>query len=93
VARSAAGLGCGWRIGEIEQGLAGLGSGPNSLYHGIVPDGVATVTLVLPHDRGVVKVHPINSMLVARLPRGVDAPAKIVWRSADGTVIRSAAVP
>lgn len=94
--RGAAGMGCGWGVGEIEQGLAGLGGtdipGPG-LFHGIVPDGVASVTLELTQGRADVDARVVNNMYLARLPHGVDMPARILWRSADGRVLKTTRMP
>ena len=75
--------------------LAGLGSrGPGSLFHGIAPDGVSTVTLEF-QSGGTApsNVRPINNVYLARLPTGVSSPARIVWRAADGDVLRTTRVP
>lgn len=89
-------VGCGRGVGEIEQGLAGLGKtalpGP-SLFHGIVPDGVATVVLDLPGRRGTVTARVVNNVYVASIPRSVHAPVRVIWRAADGSVIRTTRVP
>ncbi len=90
--QSTGGTACGWGIADIEAGLAGLGS-EGSMFEGIVPDGVARVTVQFGLGHGAVTVIPINNIYVARLPRGVHVPARIVWRSADGAVIRSVRVP
>jgi hypothetical protein len=87
---------CGWDVAEIEQGLAGLGQtdspGP-SFFHGIVPDGVASVVLELPDDRGTVTARVINNVYLAPVARSVRAPARVIWRAADGSVIRTTRVP
>lgn len=90
------GIGCGWGVAEIEQGLAGLGGvgqpGP-SLFHGIVPDGVASVVLMLPHHFGTVTANVVNNLYLAPIPRSVQSPARVIWRAADGRVIRATRVP
>lgn len=95
-ATDAGGVGCGWGVAEIEQGLAGLGKtstpGP-SLFHGIVPDGVATVVLELPHGHGTVTARVLNNVYLALVPRTVNAPTRVLWRSADGGVIKTTRVP
>ena len=94
--RGAGSIGCGWGVGEIEQGLAGLGGtdipGPG-LFHGIVPDGVASVTLELTRGRAAVAARVVNNMYLARLPHGVDMPARVLWRSADGRVLKTTRMP
>jgi hypothetical protein len=90
------GVACGWGVGEIEQGLAGLGGtstpGP-SLFHGIVPDGVASVVLELPHRHGTVTARVVDNVYLAPVPRSVQAPTRVFWRSADGSVIKTTRVP
>jgi hypothetical protein len=90
------GVGCGWGVPEIEHGLAGLGHtgspGP-SLFHGIVPDGVASVVLELPGPRGTVTARVVNNVYLAPIPQSVQAPARVLWRSADGRLIRTTRVP
>jgi hypothetical protein len=94
--RGAGGVGCGWGVAEIEQGVAGLGHtvqpGP-SLFHGIVPDGIASVVLELPGHRGTVTARVVNNVYLAQIPRTVQAPARVIWRAADGSVIRATRVP
>jgi hypothetical protein len=92
----AGGVACGWGVGEIEQGLAGLGQtsspGP-SLFHGIVPDGVASAVLELPDRHGTVTARVVNNVYLAPVPRSVRAPTRVLWRSADGSVIKTTRVP
>ncbi|MGN6870385.1 MAG: hypothetical protein ACTHMY_18500 [Solirubrobacteraceae bacterium] len=91
-----AGIGCGWGVAEIELGLAGLGQtgspGP-SFFHGIVPDGVASVVLELPGHRGTVTAKVVDNVYLAPVPRSVDAPTRVLWLAADGGVIRTTRVP
>jgi hypothetical protein len=90
------GLGCGWGVAEIEQGLAGLGhtSSPGpSLFHGIVPDGVASVVLEFPGHRGSVTARVINNVYLASIAPSVEAPTRILWLAADGGVLRTTRVP
>ncbi len=95
-ASDAGGVGCGWGVAEIEAGLAGLGKtdtpGP-SLFHGIVPDGVASVVLELPGHRGTVTAKVVDNVYLAPIPRSVQAPVRVLWRAADGSVIKTARVP
>jgi len=89
-------LGCGSGVAEIEEGMAGLGRtgspGP-SLFSGIVPDGVASVVLELPRHLGSVTARVLNNLFLAPVPQAVEAPARIVWRAADGSVIKTTRVP
>lgn len=89
------GLACGWGVAQIEQGWAGLGTegSPHlDVFHGIAPDGVASVTLELPHG-GSVGARVVNNVYIARLPAYGEHVAQIVWRAADGSVIRTTRVP
>ena len=93
-----AAVACGWGVAEIEAGLAGLGSNDTGAatprVHGIVPDGVASVTLEFPRDRRAVNAKVVGNVFTVRLPRGiVGTPSSIVWRAGDGIVIRTARVP
>jgi hypothetical protein len=92
--RGAFGMACGSGVAEIEQGLAGLGDGPGPrLFHGIVPDGVASVTLGLTQGRAAVDARVVNNMYLARLPHGIDYPAQVLWRSPDGRVVKTIRMP
>jgi hypothetical protein len=90
-------IGCGWNVPEIEQGIAGLGGDDSppggNWFHGIVPDGVASVTLQLPGGEGKVTARVVNNIYLTRLPSGSRFPVKVVWRSASGSVIRATNVP
>lgn len=88
-------FGCGWGVGEIEEGQAGLGGSdlPPLFFHGIVPDGVASVVLELPRHLGSVTAKVLHNVFIASLPRTVQAPVRIVWRGADGAVIKTTRVP
>jgi hypothetical protein len=90
------GVACGWGVAEIEQGLAGLGQtdspGP-SFFHGIVPDGIASVDLELPRHLGTVTAKVVDNLYLAPIPRYIQAPVRVVWRAADGRVIRTTRVP
>jgi hypothetical protein len=87
---------------ELEQrGAIGTGfQWRNALVvSGVVPDGVATVTLHYPaasNGGGTagafsVTTHPVNNVFVVRLPRtfGVAAPDETTWRADDGSVIKT----
>ena len=60
------------------------------VVHGIVPDGVASVTLEYP-GQPALTVNAADNVFVATLPRGDGGkfPPKVVWRSASGRVIRT----
>jgi hypothetical protein len=94
-ARSGSGsLGCGNTIADIEQGRAGLGGATtgtaNTLFHGVVPDGVATVTLRYPPSADAAQAvtitsKVINNLFVVSTPG--EFPQTITWRAANGSVI------
>lgn len=94
-ASDAAGVGCGWGVAEINAGVAGLGRtaspGP-SLFHGLVPDGVVSVVLELPDHRSAVTARVVNNVYLAPIPPSVRAPLRILWRAADGGVIKTTTV-
>jgi hypothetical protein len=88
--------------GAISQ--AGLQSGTSTVLSGVVPDGVASVTLHFPARFGganpapplSVTARPVENVFVVRLPRsfitqtfGGTTPDSIKWRAANGTVIRT----
>jgi hypothetical protein len=64
-------LACGSTIADIEQGRAGLGgavsSTANTLFHGVVPDGVATVTLCYPPSADAAQAVTITSKVIDNL--------------------------
>jgi hypothetical protein len=88
--------------GAISQ--VGFGSGTGTVLSGVVPDGVASVTLHFPPRFGganpapplSVTERPVENVFVVRLPRtfipqafGHTTPDSIKWRAANGTVIRT----
>jgi hypothetical protein len=104
-ARSSQGSGfAGATLAQIQQGRdhGSQGSGASSVVSGIVPDGVARVTLTYP-PRGpnniypakqpavTVTTTPVSNVFVVRVhqdPGSSSVPKTIVWRSANGHVIR-----
>jgi hypothetical protein len=54
---------------------------------GVVPDGVASVTLGFP--KASVTARVVDNVFVVREPRGDNPPPRIVWRSANGTVMKT----
>lgn len=84
---------CGSSPAGIAAGRS-LGStttlGGTTTFIGVVPDGVATVTLSFP-GRATTTARVVGNVLVARSPAGAGsrAPEKIVWRSAGGRVIKT----
>lgn len=88
---------CGDTASSIEQGHSTGSGGPTGVgvFYGIVPDGVASVTFYYPgHYPG----HPVTALAISnvfilrnpgqRLPN-YGFPQRIVWRSAQGTVIKT----
>ncbi len=88
--------------GAISQ--VGFQSGTSTVLSGVVPDGVALVTLHFPARFGganpkpplSVTARPVKNVFVVRIPRsfipqafGGTTPDSITWRAANGTVIRT----
>jgi hypothetical protein len=88
--------------GAISQ--TGFQSGTSTVLSGVVPDGVASVTLHFPARFGganpapplSVTARPVENVFVVRIPRsfipqafGGTTPDSIRWRAANGTVIRT----
>ncbi len=90
-------VGCGDTVSDIEQGRSIGSGGPTGVgvVYGVVPDGVATVSL---YYRGRYPGHPetvhaIGNVWIVpdpgqRFPND-GFPQKIVWRSANGTVLKT----
>jgi hypothetical protein len=85
-------------------GPAGVESGSSTVLSGVVPDGVASVTLQFPARLGgatpapplSVTAHPVNNVFAVRLPRSFIPQAfggttldSIEWRAANGTIIKT----
>ena len=90
------------RRGAISQ--AGFKWGTGTIFSGVVPDGVAKVTLHFPAQSRAgksgppyrVTTHPVGNVFVVRLPRtfvpqafGGITPDTTIWRTANGTVIKT----
>lgn len=90
------------RRGAISHG--GFKWGTSTIFSGVAPDGVATVTLHFPAQSRAgkaappytVTTHPVGNVFVVRLPRtfvpqafGGITPATTIWRTANGTVIKT----
>jgi hypothetical protein len=88
--------------GAVSQ--AGFQWGTGTIFSGVVPDAVASVTLHFPAQIRAgkttppftVAAHPVANVFVARLPRtwvpqsfGGISPDLITWRAANGTVIKA----
>jgi hypothetical protein len=66
-----------------------IGSSESAVY-GVVPSDVATVTLEWPTNRTAATADVINNMFVVSAPGAGAAfpPPKIIWRAANGRVIK-----
>ena len=70
--------------------------GDGSAVYGIVPSGVATVTLRWSGKRAPVTAAVVNNMFVLTAPRSGRTPVpppKMVWRAANGRVIKTVSTP
>jgi hypothetical protein len=101
-----AGIAAGWTVADIDRGMAGLGLGGVAVgtgssrrvfggtgFHGIVPDGVAEVTLHYPARSAnskplSVTVKVINNMFFARDPAR-QFPLASSWYDASGRLIKT----
>jgi len=87
---------CGSTASDIEQGYTTGTGGPTGVpvAYGVIPDGVATVTLYF--GRQAFTVHAISNVWILPLHRRQPQngfPDKIVWRSAAGAVIKTVRSP
>jgi len=87
---------CGSTASDIEQGRTTGTGGPTGVpvAYGVIPDGVATVTLHFGQSRFT--VHAIGNVWILPLHRRQPQdgfPDKIVWRSAAGAVIKTMRSP
>ncbi len=94
-ARNGGGSACGSTVAQIAHG-DGLDNGQGTL-DGLVPDGVATVTLRFPATQALAALSVTTGVTgnvfavhVARAEAG-QLPAAVVWRSAQGEVLRTVA--
>ena len=88
---------------DLGEGGAATGSGPNtSFVDGLVPDAVASLTLHYEagpiggysHKHGPaanITTRPVNNVFVAIVPRptGNAEPSSIIWRAANGKIIKT----
>jgi hypothetical protein len=86
-------VGCGMTASDIESGHTISTGGPTGVgvVYGLVPDGVATVTV---YYRGAkpITVHAVGNVFIVplgRRPPQDGFPLKMVWRSATGAVIQT----
>lgn len=94
-------VGCGSSVSDIETGHTISTGGPTGVgvVYGLVPDGVATVTV---YYRGrnpghPITVHAIGNVFIVPDPRqrfpNEGFPSKMVWRSASGAVLKTISGP
>jgi hypothetical protein len=93
-------VGCGSSVSDIESGHTLSTGGPTGVpvAYGLVPDGVATVTYYLAgrHAGHPITVHAIGNVFIVPLGRHAPQdgfPAKMVWRSATGEMIKTISGP
>jgi hypothetical protein len=88
---------CGYSLSEIEHGGSLQSTGPD--WSGVVPDGVASITLRAPARKGIpaldVTSDVVGNVFVVHATSAQvmqDAPTEI-WRSAQGTIIKTISPP
>lgn len=96
------GASCGTSAKEIEYGQGPQENGPGT-YFGVVPDGVATVTLVIPALAGQptqsVTVSATSNVYAVHIahahapPPGRNATPTVIWRSGQGRVLKRISPP
>lgn len=100
VSKNSGGAECGLGAAAIKHGIAP--SDDQGIFSGVVPDGVATVTLHLREKDGqaTTGTAPVTgNMYAIRVPKainGVNGVAPVlsfVWRSADGGVLKDVYAP
>jgi hypothetical protein len=101
VSRNSSGGGCGDTAATIEHGSAGT-SDDQGTFSGLVPDGVASVTLRFPSSHGraahsvtaavIGNIFAVHVGVEAHTGRPPDQPA-VIWRSAQGRVLKTIPVP
>lgn len=82
---------CGYTLATIESGrvFSVIDGHPGALFAGVVPDGVASVTLR--YGLVTVTADVVRNVFASRYPHGVATTVlpQITWHSADGRVIRT----
>ena len=97
IGRNESGTGCGITPEAIKEGQAGQDN--QGTYSGVVPDGVATVTLSFPTAGGqtahAATVSVIGNVYAAHVStRSISVPTPtIIWRSAQGRVLKRISPP
>jgi hypothetical protein len=87
--------GCGATPAQIEQGTAiggGTGAG-KTVLSGIVPDGVASVTIEFKRPPGVATVRVVNNGWIVVLPPKSGLPTRISLLAPGGRLIRTSSLP
>lgn len=101
VARNESGTQCGIAPRAIEEGLATQNpyQSNHGTYSGVVPDGVATVTLLFPAAKGQPTRSlsaPVRSNVYAvqmTTPSGPAPSPTVLWRSTEGRVLKRISPP
>lgn len=94
VSRNEGGTSCGFGAAQIDAGIAP--SDVNGTFTGVVPDGVATVTIVWRGAHGVQRsatASALSNLYAVRAGRGYAAAIKVTWRSAQGQIIKTISPP
>ena len=97
IARNSGGSECGLTLTEILHGMTP--SDDNGTFNGIVPDGVATVTILwrTPHTAQqsvTTAVHGNMYAVRGRIPNNpLNLAVTVVWRSAQGQVVKTLSQP
>jgi hypothetical protein len=93
-AASGAGGGSCTTVAQAEQG--GLQESNGSTFSGVVPDGVATVTVRYPASNGAAPLtftsEVVGNVFAVRIPGltlGGGPPPTVIWRSASGQTIKT----
>jgi hypothetical protein len=88
---------CGLTVAAIKHGVPV--SNDQGTYSGVVPDGVATVTLRVPASAGRA-AHDVTTAVVNNMfsvhPAGSHPavePSRVIWRSASGRIVKTIADP
>jgi len=93
---AASGVGGGSCVTAAQAEQGGLQQSNGSTFSGVVPDGVATVTVHYPSNKGAAALtitsRVVGNVYAVRIPGltpGGGPPPTIIWRSASGQVIRT----
>jgi hypothetical protein len=97
VRRNGGGTDCGLTVAAIKHGVPV--SNDQGTYSGVVPDGVASVTLRVPASAGR-PAHDVTTAVVNNTfavhvagARSTALPSRVIWRSASGRTIKTISDP